>query len=181
MPTSPATVHPLSPPVVEPVTLAEARQHLRLTVDERDQDAYILGLVGAARAMVEARLGVALSPQQFRATFPDGGLELRLPNPPLLTGASYPLVVAVDGTTLAESAYEVDSDARPAVVTLDSGTTAKTVVTYWAGAERIAPQIRSAILLLVGHLFIARDGAERVDMPPAVETLLASASVTGMW
>ena len=182
--TEPTTIRLLTPPVVEPVTLVEARAHLRLTSEERDDDVYILGLIAAARRTIERRLGITLAATQYRATWPNGGKVLRLPNPPLLVDAERPLSVTVDGTALAGAAYEADADASPATITLDDSTTAKTVVTYWAGVApgaAIPPQLRSALLLMVGHLYLSRDGGERVDMPPAVEMRLASESVSGVW
>lgn len=180
----PTTIRLLTPPVVEPVTLADVRSHVRLTSDERADDVYLLGLVAAARRAIEQRLGVTLAATQYRATWPAGGKDLALPNPPLLQTVDHPLAVTVDGVALASTAFEVDADAQPAIITLDDSTTAKVVVTYWAGAApgaAIVPQLRSALLMLVGHMYIARDGAERVEIPPAVEMLLASASVSGVW
>ena len=184
MPLLPTTTRLLTPPVVEPVTLAEVRSHVRLTSDERSDEVYLHGLVATARRTIEQRLGVTLAATQYRATWPDGGKELALPNPPLLQTVDHPLAVTVGGVALASTAFEVDADAQPAVLTLDDSTTAKVQVTYWAGAApgaAIVPQLRSALLLMVGHLYLSRDGGERVDMPPAVEMLLASASVSGVW
>jgi hypothetical protein len=59
-------------------------------------------------------------------------------------------------------------------------------VTYWAGQTAISPQLRTAMLLYVGHLYTNREavvtsGAQPVDLPMAFETLLASESVSGRW
>jgi hypothetical protein len=48
----------------------------------------------------------------------------------------------------------------------------------------IAPQLRSAILLLVGHLYANREAttADGIgELPMAFEMLLASESSTGAW
>ena len=174
----------VTPPTVEPVALSEVRDHLRLTADQTEHDAYLLGLLATARRLVERRLGVTLAPVQYRAKWPAGAVVLELANPPLLTGEDYPLAVTVGGDAVAEEDYELDGDRRPAELELGSPATGEVVVTYWAGGQ-LAPQIRSAILLLVGHLFAHREAvtteAAPVEVPMAVETLLASESVTGVW
>lgn len=186
-------------PVVEPVSLAAAKAHLSLLPEQEDDDAQIMGMIAAARRLVERRLGVALAPQQLRAKWDAtdgegwsrgpvnvGPAVLVLPVTPILTGGSYPLVVDVDGVVVSQAAYSVDADGgqlrfstTPAVS--ESGTLS---VTWWAGQQTIAPQLRTAILLYVGHLYAHREAvsAEAAgEVPMAFETLLASESVTGRW
>ena len=57
----------LTPPSVEPISLAEARAHLRVTTDV--EDALIARLNVAAREQVEALCGLALIATQFRQSF----------------------------------------------------------------------------------------------------------------
>lgn len=186
-------------PVVEPVSLAAAKAHLSLLPEQEDDDAQIMGMIAAARRLVERRLGVALAPQQLRAKWDNadgegwsrglvnvGPAVLRLPVTPILTGGSYPLAVDVDGVVVSQAAYSVDADGgqlrfstTPTVS--DSATLS---VTWWAGQQTIAPQLRTAILLYVGHLYAHREAvsAQAVgEVPMAFETLLASESVTGRW
>jgi len=50
--------------------------------------------------------------------------------------------------------------------------------------QPIAPQLRAAILLYVGHLYVHREAvtSESVnELPMAFETLLASESVSGVY
>ena len=186
-------------PTVEPVSLAEAKAQLSLLPEQMDDDELIVGHLAAARRLVERRLGVALAPQQLRARWEpseDGWLRaadgagprmLRLPRVPVLTGGAYPVAVDLDGVAVSSSTYAVDADegtirfsTSPNV--LPAGTL---TVTYWAGpAGRIAPQLRSAILLIVAHLYAYREAASAdklYEVPMAVETLLASESVSGRW
>lgn len=186
-------------PTVEPVSLAEAKAQLSLLPDQSDDDNLIVGQIATARRLAEQRLGVALAPQQLRARWEPsidgwrvsadgvGRPVIYLPRTPVLTGSGYPVALDVDGVAVSSSTYTVDADAgeirfstRPAVA--DSGTL---TVTYWAGpAGRIAPQIRSAILLTVGHLYANREAtsADRLmELPLAVNALLASESVTGRY
>lgn len=208
-------------PVVEPVSLSEAKAQVRLMPDQNDDDRLLMGLISTGRRLVERRLGVALVLTQYRANYDNEeppidwrlassfmpsltiastqyraalGIQqpfVVLPNPPVLVDNTHPLTVAVDGVTIDPSTYHVDTDAVPAMIRFDSvplvpakGTM---TVTYWAGPaanQPIAPQLRSAILLYVAHLYAHREAAttEGVDeLPLAFETLLASESASGVW
>lgn len=64
----------LTPPAIEPVTLAEAKLHLRVTFS--DDDALISALITAARSLCETRLRRALITQtlvSYWDNFPWGG------------------------------------------------------------------------------------------------------------
>ena len=183
-------------PTVEPVSLAEAKAQLSLLPDQIDDDDLIVGLIASSRRVAEARLGVALAPQQLRAKWGysvdgwplsadgHGPAVLALPRTPVLTGGSYPIVVDVDGTTVSSSTYTVDADAGEIRFTSTPNVipTSTLTVTYSAGpAGRIAPQVRSAILLMVGHLYANREAASAdrlAEVPMAVSMLLASASTS---
>lgn len=189
-----------TPPTVEPVSLAEAKAHLSILPDQLDDDDLIMGQLAAARRLAEQRLGVALAVQQLRARWEVsidgwrvsadgyGQPTLPLPRTPVLTGGSYSLTVDVDGVTVSSLTYTIDADAgeirfaaRPIVPY-----TGTLTVTYWAGpAGRISPQVRSAILLTVGHLYLHREavitGPIAEDLPFAVDALLASESVSGRY
>jgi uncharacterized phiE125 gp8 family phage protein len=188
-------------PIVEPVSLAMAKGHLSLLPEQEEDDTLIVSMIATARRLIERRLGVALAPQQLRAKFdatdgmgwtrgPDnvGPVVLRLPVVPVLTGGSYPVAMDVDGTAVSSSTYTVDADAgqiRFSSAPKMSDLTTLTV-TYWAGQATIVPQLRTAILLYVGHLYANREavistGAQPVAIPMAFETLLASESVSGRW
>jgi uncharacterized phiE125 gp8 family phage protein len=176
-----------------------AKAHLSLLPEQEDDDTLIVSMIATARRLIERRLGVALAPQQLRAKFdatdgtgwtrgPDnvGPVVLGLPVVPVLTGGSYPVTLDVDGTAVSSSTYTVDADAgqiRFSSAPQMSDLTTLTV-TYWAGQATISPQLRTAILLYVGHLYANRE-ASSADSPSAVplafETLLASESVSGRW
>ena len=188
-------------PIVEPVSLAMAKGHLSLLPEQEEDDTLIVSMIATARRLIERRLGVALAPQQLRAKFdatdgtgwtrgPDnvGPVVLRLPVVPVLTGGSYPVAMDVDGTAVSSSAYTVDADAGEVrfATAPQMSELATLTITYWAGQTQVSPQLRTAILLYVGHLYGNREaviatGAQPVAIPMAFETLLASESVSGRW
>jgi len=187
-------------PTVEPVSLTEAKAQLSLLPEQTDDDALIVGLIAAARRLVERRLGLALAPQQLRARYePDGDgwrragagsgpAVLELPIAPVLTGNTYPVAVDVDGVAVSSSTYSVDSDSLPGAIRFSSAPSVSDsstlTVSYWSGpVGKIPPQLRAAILLYVGHLYVHREAVgDRADeLPMAFETLLASESVNGRW
>lgn len=181
----PDTIKVLQWPQVEPVSLTEARQQVGMMPDQTDFDAFLLRALATARRLIEARLGATLVATQYRATWAEAPAVLDLPNPPVLVDDDHDLEVLVDGVAVDPSAYEIDSDAKPATVTFDQAPTGKVVATYWAGAapgSMIEPTIRSAILMYVAHAFqnrgILADGAT-AELPQGFETLLASASWNG--
>lgn len=174
----------LTPPVVEPVSLAEVRAQLRMTPDQTDEDAFLLGAIATARRLIERRLGISLVATRYRATWPAGVVVLELPNPPLLLDDDHGITVTVDGQA---ADFNVDADLRPAELELETPADGTVVVTYWAGVAPgtgIAPQLRSALLMYVGHLYSNREASSTeppAAVPMAFETLLASESVNGGW
>ena len=181
----PRSVSVLTPPIAEPVTLYEAREHLRLSPDQTDDDSLVLGLLATARRVVERRLGQTLTATQYLATWTDGVAVADLPYGPLLVGEDHALVVEADGEAVSQETYDVEGDLS--AITFDSVPSGKLTVSYWAGAvpgSAIAPQLRSAIMLLVGHLYANREAttADGIgELPMAFEMLLASESSTGAW
>src|SRR5262249_17403973 len=103
-------------PVSEPVSLIEAKAHLR--VDHDDEDAAILRFIAAARECAESLTGRAFLQQDW-ILWCDGWpvcapRAVTLPKPPLMTLTS---VTAYDrsgaGSLLSSDAYIVDSAAAP--------------------------------------------------------------------
>lgn len=203
----PRSVVVLTPPVVEPVPLDLAKSQCGLVPEQQDDDEILLALIATARRLCERRLGIALVATQYRAkwgfqanamgafadestAWPNG---VELPNPPLLMGESYPISLTVDGTAMNVGSYAIDADCRPALVrfNLQPGlgwAGGELTATYWAGVApggRIAPQIVSAMLLIIRHLYDNRSAVptdvSAIVLPMAVETLLASESIDGRY
>ncbi len=179
----------VSAPAVEPLSLAEARLHLRLDTDA--EDGLVAALILAARQMVEAHLGRALIRQGLRLwldRWPPGRRAVDLPRPPLVE------VTAVtgfdeDGTPaiLDPGLWLADRVATPGRLVLRAGTAAPSMgrcvngisVDYTAGygeaGADVPEPIRRGMALLVGHLFESREaGGEGVrPLPLGVEALWA--------
>lgn len=179
-------LRPLEGPAVEPVTLAEAKAHCRISID--DDDDLVDGLIVAARQMVEGELRRALISQRWELTldgFPAAdhwmlwraspGLRddsIRLPMPALLSVESI-TYVDTDGTTqtLDEADYQVITGTpgaiHPAYGTCWPSTRCQpeaVTVSFTAGygdsADDVPRCVRQALLLYVGHLYEHREAAQ---------------------
>jgi uncharacterized phiE125 gp8 family phage protein len=181
----------------EPVSLAEAKAHLR--EDSTAADTTISALIVAARQYVEEHTGRALLTQTWSLVldcFPTGGDQtIRLPRPPLVSVVSI-VYVAGDGTstTWGSANYRVDGSSEPARITLAYDATWPTArdvsnavtITYQAGygaAAAVPDAIKQAMYLLIGHWYTSRE-AEVVGtvvgrLGFAVDALLAPYRVYG--
>jgi uncharacterized phiE125 gp8 family phage protein len=160
-------------PAVEPVTLAEAKAHLR--VDTSDDDNYIGTLITAAREWCEQYLDRTLVHTQWVMRFdkfPDSGIEpVELPRPPMvMSGTATAVTVtftqeAGPTSTYSTAEYRVDRNATPGAILPIYGSTwtphrqddNAISVTWWAGygasGSSVPAAIRHAILMLVGHWY----------------------------
>jgi uncharacterized phiE125 gp8 family phage protein len=181
-------------PVVEPVTLAEAKLHMR--VDVADDDTLIAALVKTAREYIETitRPRVAMVTQTWRYVadeFPRGDtLELR---PwPLQSVVSVTYTDDDDLTaTVPSTDYLVDTSSAPGRLRLRSGATWPSVtlrelngltIEFKAGygdtGASVPAALRQAILLLIGQWYENREsslvtGAVAKELPFAVHALMA--------
>jgi uncharacterized phiE125 gp8 family phage protein len=186
-------------PAVEPVTLAEAKAHLR--VDTADDDTYITGLVRAAREWVEQYLDRTLVHTQWVMRFdkfpPDGTLDIELPRPPMVASGTATAVALTytyengDTATYSTASFRVDRASTPGAVKTNYGQTwpphrqddNAISVTWWAGygasGSDVPAAIRHAILMLCSHWYETRGatvatGAVPQDVPFGVMSLLDS-------
>jgi uncharacterized phiE125 gp8 family phage protein len=177
-----------SAPADEPVTVAEAKTHLRL--DGAAEDILIASLIVTSRLHVEAALGLALITQGWRLTldrWPEAGV-VRFPLRPIRSIASV-TVVDEAGTpaVVPGEDYLLDGQAlSPRLIPRDGkwpkpGPRANGIeIQFSAGIgdepEDIPQPIRHAILLLVAHWYEHRDpleiGAAGAGIPAAVSELL---------
>jgi len=176
-----------TPPAQEPVTLDEARAHLRVTAS--DEDTAIARLVATARAHVERATGRALLTQGWRLyldAWPPGRV-VRLPVAPV---RSIEAVTVYDGDgvpeTLSASALTLDGAGTPPRLKVALGATPPGqglngieidfTAGYGASATDVPAPLVQAILMLVAHWFDHRDlGADMAtaQVPGGLEALIA--------
>ncbi len=178
-------------PTVEPVSLEEAKVHLRLGAEPTDEDTYIYGLITAARKHCENFLGRALCTQTLETyldEFPSSDY-IELPFPPLASVITLKYKDTADVLQTWDAAnYIVDTVSEPGRVVLAYGiswpsTLAETQavqIQYTAGygnAATVPLNIKQAIMLKVADLYENRGDAERQfatanTLELAVEALL---------
>lgn len=154
----------------EPISLAEAKKHLR--VDHSDDDAYITTLISASRQSLEISTRRALgSSQTYKVSypyFPTVYNRLVVPNPPItsITSLDY---YDVNNTlvTVGSQHYHVENQSDGvAYVSLDDGFSRPTVskeritpvvLTYQAGYSSLPKPLHQAMLLLIAHYYDTRE------------------------
>ena len=169
------------PPASEPVSLQEAKDHLRVVGDA--EDPHIAGLIVAARELVESRARRSLVTRTLEVDldgWPDGPIVL--PRPPLVaveriayageSGAvsildpgSYRARAGTPGRVLraGDAAWPALGEAEPAVtVRYRAG---------YGGPEDVRATTRLAIKLLVGHWFEHREAAAEATVGGGVAVL----------
>ncbi len=180
-------------PVVEPVSLADAKTHLR--VDTESDDDHILALITAAREWCENYTQRTFIHTQWTMTFDTFPWEIELPRPPVAvasgnTATTITYAMETGGTaTLATSEYRVDRTSEPGVIrTVYAGTWPSHLldrnsisVTWWGGygedGTKVPKVVRSAILMLVAYWYERRLAADQVAataVPFGVSSMLDS-------
>ncbi len=167
----------IAAPAVEPVTLAEAKAHLR--VSDSAEDGLISGLIKAAREEVEAAAGLALISQDWRLYLdcwpPSGIVRLRRhPVQSVIQVSVYDAAGAPD--TIVPPANNLDRATRPARFAMPDAAKAPgrvmngIEIDFRAGfgdtGVDVPDGLKRAMLLLVGHWFEHR-GAQGSDSQAA--------------
>jgi uncharacterized phiE125 gp8 family phage protein len=179
----------LTPPAVEPVTLADAKAYLR--VEHSDDDAVITALIAGARSHVEAQTRRALITQSWRLirdSWPCDGRIAVAPSP--LRQITAGRVYRLDGTTRALDlqAFVSDLGATPSIISFLSwslpapgrpvaGIEIDVEVGYGSGPANVPDPLRQAIKLLVSHWYENRGviavGQAVASFPIGVTALIA--------
>ena len=208
-------------PVVEPVSLADAKTHLR--IDSEAEDGLVQSLIATARQWAEdycdrtfvltrwamrtdSFYGQVGSPSQFGLRADGNNIEgrqgvvpnmdIELPRPPMaqVTGytavsVSYTPIVSGTTATLDATQYRVDPNQTPGAIRPLYGNTwpshlmdqNSVTIKWWAGygadGAAVPAAVKSAILMIVAHLWRNREmtaEAALVEVPMGVKALLDS-------
>ncbi len=171
----------------EPVTLTEAKAHLRVT--GTDDDTLIGTLITAARQYVENYLNRALITQTWEWRLDAfSPWTLIVPMAPLISVTSIQYVDGQGTTqTLAVTEYDVDAKSEPGRITPAYGKAWPAIryqmnavtITFSAGygaASAVPSPIKQAILLVIGEMYAHREAsmvaAPIIELPLGVKSLL---------
>ena len=181
--------------VIEPVTLAEAKLHLR--VDHDDEDTLITNLIKVARELVEDGTWRTLLTTTWELRLDDWpSMPLKMPKAPLqsITSIKYVNDSGVEAT-VASTVYDADTYSEPGRIFFKKDQSWPSVNLYergavriqfkagWLTAAEVPYKIKAAMLLLIGHLYENREeviissGLTPVILPAGVNALLASEKV----
>ncbi|WP_421792259.1 head-tail connector protein [Hyphobacterium sp.] len=186
------TLQLVTPPVVEPVALPDAKAFLR--VGTAAEDDLILQLIASTRQRVEAEIGRALISRTYlealdRWDVPGriaaNGQQFRLLMPPLVSVSSV-TVFDADGTGEVWNAanYFVDTQSDPGRIVPVSGgfprpgrEAAGIEIVFEAGygpaSDDVPEALREAVMRLAADAYLNREGRTERPLPMAVQSLLA--------
>ena len=176
----------ITAPAIEPVSMQEMKQHLRLDFDE--EDSLLAGMILAARRHLEKQLSLGFISARWRYRAENTPQYRAALNVPLFPLASVQQVrfYLEDGTTaLADLAnMQIRSALRPATITdialpLSLQPSYGVEIEFTAGygdlAEDVPEQMRLAIKLLTAHFYENRAeqaGCVLPSMPASISMLL---------
>lgn len=173
------TVLLISPPAVEPVSLVEAKAHLRLTGG--DDDDYLAALIAAARIRVETVTRRVLIDQTWRVYRDDWPADARV-DLPLTPVRSIAEIIAYDAdgrpTVLGADRWRLDAAASPARLALlgappataatFNGLEIDVVAGYGPSGLDVPQPLRLAIMMLVARWFESREGVATGLVPSSI-------------
>jgi len=173
----------ITPPAVRPLSLDEARDHLRVT--QNAEDALISMLIETAEAWLDGWrgvLGLALEPQTWELSldrFPAGAFCIPLGPVVSVTSVSY---VDAEGAeqVLAPAEYEADGErVRPVGGWPSTGPTMGAVKIRFVAGEGTPENIKHVVRLLIGHWYTNRESVgDRLEaMPMGVNMLIDTVRV----
>lgn len=165
-------------PAQYPVTLQQAKTHLRIDDDQIADDALVIGLIAAATDYAETFTRRALISQTWDGVMDDfpNGDAFRLAFPPLQSVTSITYTDANgDSQTFSSAKYIVDIVSKPARIALAyqqewpvtreiaNAVTVRFVAGYGDDPSDVPEGIRLAMLLMIGHWYENREAI--VAMP----------------
>lgn len=178
-----------SAPTAQPVSLTEARAHLR--VDATDEDILILSLMRSAAKAVESDTGKKLITQTWDYKIPEPSGCVRLPVSPVSSITSMTYFDSDDAEqTLTVSDFYLQSDQDRAWIepkedtewpSMRERSDALTIrfVAGFGGASAVPDSFKRAMLLLIGHWYENRVAVEKrmYSLPLAYDHLVSQERV----
>jgi uncharacterized phiE125 gp8 family phage protein len=169
----------VTPPAAPLVSLADMKQHLRVTHDEEDM--LIQGLTDAAMAYLDGWSGVlgrTIQSQEWQQEFDGWGrLCLALPD---VTGFALTAYDEGDVTVLPDEATLSETSAGAWIDCSGTATVTRVVVAYTAAMPaQLLPVAEQAVKLIVGHWYrnreaVSGDGA--TSIPLSAQALIGAMS-----
>lgn len=172
----------ISPPGIEPVTLAAAKAHLRVEIT--DDDNLIGALITAARVLVEIATRRVLITQRWRLTYdrwpPDGLVELRM-TPIQSADAVMTYDAQGNAISLNPAAYQVDLASVPARLLLTvpietvqpgrqlAGIEIDVTAGYGLSGLQVPQPLLLAMMMLVARWYETRDGTSVGTVPASIQ------------
>lgn len=166
-------------PAVEPITLDEAKLHLR--VDSADDNVLISALITTARQLAERETKRAFITQTWQMYLDYASPEIDVPKPPLQSVTAITVIDEAGAeTVVSDTLYDVDaSENSPGRVRLKSGCVwpahrnfASFIIEFKVGygdaATDVPEALKQGILQLLSHLYDNR-GAE--EIPKGIKAL----------
>lgn len=180
-------------PSEEPVTLAEAKLHCRVDID--DDDTYISSLITAAREYVEDVLDMSILNQTWEARYDSlPSDQIELPRPPLGTSTITVTYLQSNGTTATLTSgtdFRVDHRTTPGriypnylgewpTVLADENAVVIQFPSGAASPSDVKGYVKQLILVLVAHWYATRSavsvgGGAVMSIPHTFDALLAAA------
>ncbi len=174
-----------APPVVEPVSLADAKDHVRIS--HTNDDTYITALIAAARRTIESRTSLCMIQQGWSVFFD------RWPYNDSVTIPLDPLIAITDivlhgeddtPATLDPAHYFVDKVTWPSRVVLRHGRSTpqpgrvangievKVTAGYGTTAASVPQELKQAVLLTVAAWFANRGEEQGGTLPVMARGLI---------
>lgn len=176
-------------PAAEPVTLAEAKAQCRIDTSDAASDAFVTGLIVAARRMVEAYLHRRLITQTVEFRRSGLGAAIALPIAPVQAVASITyLDLTGSEQTLAADQFRLDRSCLPYRLVPAYGVTwpavlgdvdtvgVRLTVGYGDAGSDVPADIKAALLMMIAHLNENREasaiGISVTELPLGVPAML---------
>lgn len=169
----------IDPPTIEPVTLAEAKAHMRLT--GTDDDDYVCAMITAARIQVESATRRVLIDQTwriFRDDWPASGRIDLAPAPVKSVVAVTVYDAAGEPSVLPPTSWTLDAAGAPARLAFTAaplrpgralnGLEIDLVAGYGASGLSVPQPLRLAIMTLVARWYEDREGLAYGIVPSRV-------------